>query len=64
MTFITWACLRCVQELATILGPQNPTQRNCDLDDLWIQIVDVDSVCKTHLYHLFYYKSNKGAVKA
>ena len=27
MTFITWACLRCVQELATILGPQNPTQR-------------------------------------
>ena len=30
MTFITWACLRCVQELATILGPQNPTQRSCD----------------------------------
>ena len=29
MTFITWACLRCVQELATILGPQNPTQRSC-----------------------------------
>ena len=25
MTFITWACLRCVQKLATILGPQNPT---------------------------------------
>ena len=32
MTFITWACLRCVQELATILGAQNPTQRSCDLD--------------------------------
>ena len=31
MTFITWACLRCVQELATILGPQNPTQRSCVL---------------------------------
>ena len=30
MTFITWACLRCEQELATILGPQNPTQRSCD----------------------------------
>ena len=32
MTFITWACLRCVQELATILGPQNPTQRSCVLE--------------------------------
>ena len=32
MTFITWACLRCVQELATILGPQNPTQRSCVRD--------------------------------
>ena len=31
MTFITWTCLRCVQELATILGPQNPTQRSCDV---------------------------------
>ena len=31
MTFITWACLRCVQELATILGPENPTQRSCVL---------------------------------
>ena len=30
MTLITWACLRCVQELATILGPENPTQRSCD----------------------------------
>ena len=30
MTFSTWTCLRCVQELATILGPQNPTQRSCD----------------------------------
>ena len=29
MTFITWACLTCVQELANILGPQNPTQRSC-----------------------------------
>ena len=25
MTLITWDCLRCVQELATILGPQNRT---------------------------------------
>ena len=31
MTFITWACLRCEQELATILGPQNPTQRSCEV---------------------------------
>ena len=31
MTFITWTCLRCVQELATILGLQNPTQRSCAL---------------------------------
>ena len=29
MTFITWACLRCVQELTTILGPQNRTQGRC-----------------------------------
>ena len=29
MTFITWACLRCVQELTTILGPQNRTQGSC-----------------------------------
>ena len=26
MTFSTWACLRCVQELATVLGPQKLTQ--------------------------------------
>ena len=30
MTLITWACLRCVQEAATILGPQNRTQGRCD----------------------------------
>ena len=42
MTFITWACLRCVQELATISGPQNPTQRSCELsylDDLSPEVV-------------------------
>ena len=31
MTSITWASPRYVQELATILGPQNPTQRSCDM---------------------------------
>ena len=31
MTFITWACLRYVQELTTILGPQNRTQGSCEL---------------------------------
>ena len=39
MTFITWACVRCVQELATILGSQNPTQRSCGVyvkSGLWI----------------------------
>ena len=30
MTLITWACLRYVQELATILGPQNRTQGSCE----------------------------------
>ena len=30
MTLITWACLKCVQELTTILGPQNRTQGSCD----------------------------------
>ena len=29
MSLITWACLRYVQELATILGPQNRTQGSC-----------------------------------
>ena len=31
MSLITWACLRCVQELTTILGPQNRTQGSCDV---------------------------------
>ena len=31
MTLITWACLRYVQELTTILGPQNCTQGSCVL---------------------------------
>ena len=31
MSLITWACLRYVQELATILGPQNHTQGSCAL---------------------------------
>ena len=31
MTLITWECLRYVQELATILGPQNHTQGSCAL---------------------------------
>ena len=31
MSLITWACLRCVQELTTILGPQNRTQGSCVL---------------------------------
>ena len=31
MTSITWASPRCVQELTTILGPQNRTQGSCDL---------------------------------
>ena len=30
MSLITWACLRCVQELTTILGPQNRTQGSCE----------------------------------
>ena len=30
MTSITWAGPRCVQELATFLGPQNRTQGRCD----------------------------------
>ena len=29
MTFSTWACLRCLLELATIFGPQNHTQGRC-----------------------------------
>ena len=33
MTSITWASLRYVQELTTILGPQNRTQGSCDMYD-------------------------------
>ena len=32
MTLITLTCLRYVQEMATILGPQNRTQGSCDQD--------------------------------
>ena len=32
MTSITWAGPRCVQELATILAPQNRVQGRCDED--------------------------------
>ena len=32
MTFSTWACLRCLLELATIFGPQNRIQGRCDRD--------------------------------
>ena len=32
MTSITWAGPRYVQELATILGPQNRTQGSCELE--------------------------------
>ena len=31
MTSITWASPRYVQELTTILGPQNRTQGSCEL---------------------------------
>ena len=31
MTSITWAGPRCVQELATFLGPQNRTQGRCGI---------------------------------
>ena len=34
MSLITWACLRCVQELTTILGPQNRTQGSCEMHDV------------------------------
>ena len=32
MISITWADPRCVQELTTILGPQNRTQGSCELE--------------------------------
>ena len=30
MSLITWECLRCVQELTTISGPQNRIQGSCE----------------------------------
>ena len=30
MSLITWECPRCVQELTTILGPQNRIQGSCE----------------------------------
>ena len=44
-TIITWASPRYVQELATILGPQNPTQRSCEL----ILICVKWHICSIHL---------------
>ena len=46
MTFITWACLRYVQELTTILGPQNHTQGHCvgHLFNLEIEVVPQDDI--------------------
>ena len=46
MTFITWPCLRCVQELATILGPQNPTQRSCDVR--YVMVCKFRKFCGEH----------------
>ena len=50
MTFITWTCLRCVQELATILGPQNPTQRSCELLSLLTQSRLTTAPCYIAIY--------------
>ena len=36
MTSITWAGPRCVQELATFLGPQNRTQGRCEQHPLFV----------------------------
>ena len=38
MTSTTWASPRYVQELATILGPQNRIQGSCAIYDLGINI--------------------------
>ena len=39
MTPITWASPRYVQELATILGPQNRTQERCDTFNKYIILI-------------------------
>ena len=67
MTFITWACLRCVQELATILGPQNPTQRSCENDCLHetgaaficVWVADCSSLSVRKMKHMEPLKINK-----
>ena len=38
MTSTTWASPRYVQELATILGPQNRTQGSCELAMLYLYV--------------------------
>ena len=61
MTLITWACLRYVQELATILVPQNRTQGSCARHQCtfavftavgghW-RLVDVQILCYHHQFN-------------
>ena len=38
MTSITWAGPRCVQELATILTPQNRIQGRCDKNIIYLKV--------------------------
>ena len=49
MTSITWAGPRCVQELATFLGPQNRTQGRCENYSAHIQCHCFH--CSKHLRH-------------
>ena len=45
MTSITWAGPRCVQELATFLGPQNRTQGRYEYD---LQTVNISTSTAQH----------------
>ena len=49
MTSITWASLRYVQELTTILGPQNRTQGSCVLYFLIVPNIMILSHNNFHL---------------
>ena len=54
MPSITWASPRYVQELATILGPQNHTQGSCDAyycTSIFTRCLDVFKIlCLLHLF--------------
>ena len=61
MPSITWESPRYVQELATILGPQNPTQRSCATQLYLTCVMAAEDFClwKSRNLHPFTYLNER-----